>query len=34
MLGVGYMMVGWTDKKQGLHDFLVETVVIKAQNDS
>ncbi len=28
-LGVGYMMVGWTKRKQGLHDMIASTLVIK-----
>ncbi len=32
ILFVGYMMVGWTKKKQGLHDMIVRTYVIKAQD--
>jgi len=27
--GLGYLMVAFTDKKQGLHDFMVRTVVIR-----
>jgi uncharacterized RDD family membrane protein YckC len=27
--GIGYLMVAFTDKKQGLHDFMVKTVVIR-----
>lgn len=29
ILGVGFLMVGFTQKKQGLHDFVAGTVVIK-----
>ena len=32
ILGIGYMMVGWTKKKQGLHDMIAGTFVIKAEN--
>ena len=32
ILGIGYMMVGWTKKKQGLHDMIAGTLVIKAEN--
>ncbi len=27
--GIGYLMVGWTKKKQGLHDMIADTVVVK-----
>lgn len=29
ILGIGFMMVGWTEKKQGLHDMIAKTFVIK-----
>ena len=29
LLCVGYMMVGWTQKKQGLHDKIAGTYVVK-----
>ena len=29
-LGIGYLMVAWTRRKQGLHDFIAGTVVIDA----
>jgi uncharacterized RDD family membrane protein YckC len=29
-LGIGFFMVGWTARKQGLHDFMAKTVVIHA----
>ncbi|MDB5244775.1 MAG: putative rane protein YckC, family [Parcubacteria group bacterium] len=29
ILGIGYLMVGWTDKKRGLHDMIADTVVVK-----
>ncbi len=29
LLGVGFLMIGWTRRKQGLHDLLASTVVIK-----
>jgi len=32
ILGIGYMMVGWTQKKQGLHDMIAATYVMKAEN--
>jgi len=28
-LCIGYMMVGWTEKKQGLHDMIAKTLVVK-----
>ena len=30
ILGIGYLMVGWTKKKQGLHDIIAGTYVTKA----
>lgn len=30
--GIGYMMVGWTKRKQGLHDFIAKTLVVEVQN--
>jgi uncharacterized RDD family membrane protein YckC len=30
ILGIGYFMVGWTQRKQGLHDMLAGTLVYKA----
>jgi len=32
MLGIGYFMVGWTKRKQGYHEKLVKTLVIKARS--
>lgn len=29
ILGIGYLMVGWTEKKQGLHDMIATTYVVK-----
>ncbi len=29
---IGYMMVGWTKNKQGLHDMIAETYVIRSEN--
>ncbi len=29
ILGIGYMMAGWTQRKQGLHDMIAGTYVIK-----
>jgi uncharacterized RDD family membrane protein YckC len=30
-LGIGFIMVAFTEKKQGLHDLVADTVVIKGQ---
>jgi uncharacterized RDD family membrane protein YckC len=32
ILLVGYMMVGWTERKQGLHDMIASTYVYKARS--
>jgi len=32
LLGIGYMMVGWSKKKQGLHDKIAGTYVIKLES--
>jgi uncharacterized RDD family membrane protein YckC len=32
-LGIGYFMVGFTKKKQGLHDMIAATVVVKGRPD-
>lgn len=32
ILCIGYMMVGWTKKRQGLHDMIAGTYVIKSEN--
>ena len=32
ILGIGLMMVGWTKRKQGLHDFMANTLVVKVKN--
>ena len=29
ILGIGFLMVGWTDRKRGLHDMIASTLVIK-----
>jgi uncharacterized RDD family membrane protein YckC len=29
-LFIGYLMVGWTRQKRGLHDFIAGTLVIRA----
>lgn len=31
ILGIGYMMAGWTEKKQALHDKIAKTYVISAK---
>lgn len=31
ILLIGYIMVGFTEKKQGLHDILASTLVVKGQ---
>jgi uncharacterized RDD family membrane protein YckC len=28
---IGYFMVGWTERKQGLHDMIADAVVFKAR---
>lgn len=30
ILGIGYLMIAFTSKKQGLHDMIAETLVIRA----
>lgn len=32
ILCIGYMMVGWTSRKQGLHDLIAGTLVVYNQN--
>ena len=32
ILCIGYMMVGWTSRKQGLHDMIAGTLVVYDQN--
>ena len=29
ILGIGYFMIGWTERKQGLHDKIAKTFVVK-----
>jgi len=29
ILGIGYFMIGWDKKKQGLHDKIAQTYVVK-----
>jgi uncharacterized RDD family membrane protein YckC len=29
ILGIGFLMVLWTDRKQGLHDIIAKTLVVK-----
>ena len=31
ILLIGFMMVGWTRRKQGLHDFIAGTLVVRAR---
>ncbi|MFH0836714.1 MAG: RDD family protein [Candidatus Aenigmatarchaeota archaeon] len=31
ILGIGYIMIGFTDKKQGLHDMLANTYVVRTK---
>lgn len=31
ILGIGFFMVGWTERKQGLHDMMTDTLVVKGQ---
>jgi uncharacterized RDD family membrane protein YckC len=30
-LGIGYMMAGWTKKKQALHDMIADTLVVRTR---
>lgn len=32
ILGIGFMMVGWTKRKQSLHDFMANTLVVRVKN--
>ena len=32
ILGIGFMMAGWTERKQGLHDLMAGTLVWKARS--
>lgn len=34
ILGVGFLMIAFTEKKQGLHDKLAKTLVLKAKTDA
>ena len=29
IFGIGFLMVGWTDRKRGLHDMIAGTLVVK-----
>ena len=29
ILGIGFLMVGWTRRKQGLHDIMADTLVMR-----
>lgn len=31
ILGIGYLMIIWTEKKQGLHDIMAKTLVIRSK---
>ena len=31
ILGVGFLMIGWTQRKQGLHDMVAGTLVHKSR---
>ena len=31
ILCIGFLMVAWTQRKQGLHDILAETLVVRLQ---
>ena len=31
LLGIGFLMAGWTEKKQALHDIMAGTLVVKKQ---
>ena len=33
ILLIGYMMAGWTEKKQGLHDIIANTLVVKGNTN-
>ena len=32
ILGIGFMMVGWTKRKQSLHDFMANTLVVRVKS--
>ena len=29
IIGIGYFMIGWTKRKQGLHDMIARTIYLK-----
>jgi uncharacterized RDD family membrane protein YckC len=31
ILGIGFIMVGFTERKQGLHDYMASTLVVKGR---
>ena len=31
LLGIGFLMIGWTEKKQALHDIMAGTLVVRKQ---
>jgi uncharacterized RDD family membrane protein YckC len=31
ILGIGFMMIGWTKRKQGLHDIIADTYIIRSE---
>ncbi len=32
VIGIGFLMVGWTERKQGLHDLIASTLVYKTRD--
>jgi uncharacterized RDD family membrane protein YckC len=34
IIGIGFLMAGFTNKKQALHDLIAETLVVKKPEDS
>ena len=34
ILGIGFLMVAWTQRKQGLHDLMAETLVVRLRQPS
>jgi uncharacterized RDD family membrane protein YckC len=33
LLGIGFLMIAWTSKRQGLHDLIAETFVVRVATD-
>jgi len=33
ILGIGYLMIIWTDRKQALHDIIASTLVLRVRPD-